>query len=66
MRSYYAKPGHSAGGNCHVVLDDNSSLSHVQWTLAYCEDAKDKDGIEIMRALLQMTETQRRKVCRCH
>ncbi len=65
VRRYYAKPGHSAGGNCHVVLDDgNVDNGCLRWTLDYCEKALDEDGAMIVRSLLQMTGTQRRKVCR--
>ncbi len=61
--AYYALPGNEVGGNCHVVLEDkNLDTGSILWDLKYCEEQGDVAGAEIMRAMLQMTRTQRRKV----
>ena len=63
VRAYYAKPGNEAGGNCHVALDDgNLDNGGLRFCLAECEYYGDKDGAEIMRLMLQMSRSQRRRV----
>lgn len=63
IAEYYDKPGHAAGGNCHVVLDDsNHEDSHITWCLENCVSEGDEDGAAIMRAMLQMTRSQRRRL----
>ena len=63
--TYYAKPGNGAGGNLHIVLDDdNIDDEHIQFCLDLCTSESDKDGIELCNKLLRMSKTQRRKVCR--
>ncbi len=65
VKAYYAKPGNGAGGNCHVVLDDSNIKEHfLVSTLAECSAAGDVDGAEIMRRMLKMTSSQRRRVVR--
>ena len=65
VENYYAKPGNGAGGRCHIVLDDcNLKDADVRWTLENCEKSGDGDGAEIMRLMLQMTPSQRRRVVR--
>lgn len=63
VEAYYDKPGNATGGNCHIVLDDgNLKTQHIVWALERCEAAGDKDGAEIMRLMLRMTPSQRRRV----
>ena len=65
VEEYYEKPGNGAGGNCHVVLDDgNLKTRFIAATLEDCEAAGDADGAKIMRLMLQMTPSQRRRVRR--
>lgn len=65
IQAYYARPGNEVGGNCHVVLDDNNlGRSSLHFCLDRCVAAGDEDGAAIMRAMLQMTGSQRRRVVR--
>lgn len=65
VAAYYRKPENGAGGHCHVVLDDgNTDNGCIDFCLAECERAGDDDGARIMRLMRQMSQTQRRKVCR--
>lgn len=61
--AYYRKPENGAGGCCHVVLDDgNMDDGCVAYCLEYCIAEGDADGAAIMRALQQMTRSQRRRL----
>lgn len=63
VRLYYAKPGNEVGGSCHVVLDDkNVSDGDIGFCLHHCGMVGDEEGAEIMRKMLRMSMTQRRKV----
>lgn len=65
VAAYYEKPGNGAGGKCHIVLDDgNLEDLALSYCVLRCLEEKDLDGFVIMSKMLQMTKTQRRKVCR--
>lgn len=64
INGYYAKPGNSNGGALHVVLEDgNIRDSDIEFCIDKAEKAGDLDGISIGALLLQMSKTQRRKLC---
>ena len=65
VRAYYAKPGNEVGGHCHIVLDDgNVADDDLEFCLHGCEVMQDEDGAALMRLMLQMTQTQRRRIRR--
>ena len=65
VAEYLRKPENLSGGQCHVVLDDgNLDIGHLEGDLENCLQNDDDDGAAIMRAMLQMTRTQRQKVYR--
>ncbi len=59
-RDYYKLPGNGCGGSLHIVLDDgNLETCHVQFCLDWAEEHGDEKGIELAKALLDLTEDQR-------
>jgi hypothetical protein len=65
VEAYYRKPGNDCGGNCHVVLDDgNLDADSLRFCLENSIARGDEDGAAIMRLMLQMTPSQRRRVYR--
>lgn len=65
IASYYAKPGNGAGGTCHVVLDDqNLDDSTLRLCLDSAAEQHDEDGAAIMRDMLQMTRSARKRAIR--
>ncbi len=59
-RDYYKLPGNGCGGNLHIVLDDgNLETGHVQFCLDQAQEHNDEKGIELAKALLDLTEDQR-------
>jgi len=59
-RDYYKLPGNGCGGSLHIVLDDgNLETEHVQFSLDWAEEHNDPKGIELAKALLELTEDQR-------
>lgn len=63
-RRFYAKPGNGVGGNLHVVLDDNNlDDGCIRSAIERCREQSDEDGLVIATALLEMTPSQRRRVC---
>lgn len=64
-QAYCAKDGNGAGGNLHIVLDDDNLETHfVEFCLEQAEREGDEDGAVLARALLLMSRTQRGKVAR--
>jgi hypothetical protein len=62
--AYYEKPGNSAGGSLHSVLDDgNLEEHHVLSAFDRAAVRGDLDGCVLATMMLAMTGTQRRKVC---
>lgn len=63
--AYVRKPGNALGGNLHIFLEDENL---DDGDLTFCRDraaaARDGDGVRLAEALLAMTRTQRRRVCR--
>lgn len=60
---YYRQPDNGCGGLCHIVLDDgNLDDGSVTYCLERCVAEADKAGAAIMRAMLQMTRSQRRRL----
>lgn len=71
--AYLTKPGapapdapdHWNGGSLHITLIDcNESDEHVRNCRERAVEYGDTDGIALADALLAMTRTQRRKICR--
>lgn len=63
VRAYYAKPGNSAGGSLHIVLDDgNVSDAHIRFCMDEAQKNGDEDGVILARLLLSLSKTQRRKL----
>lgn len=63
VHAYYDKPGNSAGGNLHVVLDDgNFEDSFIEHSLDRATKIGDSDAVKIAELMLQMSMTQRRKL----
>lgn len=61
--AYYAKSGHGAGGNLHIVLDDeNVDDGQVQFCLDLARRVGDADGVQLAELLLRMSKTQRLKL----
>lgn len=56
---YYEMPDKSAGGRCHVVLDDgNISNELILWCQNQCEEAKDTFGYFLCDILLEFKEEE--------
>lgn len=65
VQAYYAKPGHEAGGNLHIVLDDgNVDHGSVEYCFARCLQEDDRDGAALAAKLMEMSYTQRLKLYR--
>jgi hypothetical protein len=59
-RDYYKLPGNGCGGNLHIVLDDgNLETHHAQSCLNWAKEDNDEKGVELAKALLDLTEDQR-------
>jgi hypothetical protein len=63
IKEYYKT--NLAGGNLHIVLDDgNTNNSHLYYCLEQAKSNSDLLGVQIIEALLLMSNRQRRKICR--
>ncbi len=63
VRAYYARPGNSAGGSLHIVLEDgNVKNRDVEFCRLWAEERGDVDGVALAEILLNMSQTQRRKL----
>lgn len=61
--AYYAIAGNEAGGNFHMVLDNqNISDSCIRFCIDQAKAGNDAQGIELGALLLQMSKTQRLKL----
>ena len=59
-KDYYSLLGNGVGGSLHVVLDDgNLKDYHIQWCLNYALEKGDTQGMELAKALLRASWTQR-------
>lgn len=57
---WYTFPDHGAGGNLHIVLDDeNVEDHHLTWTRGYCDERGDQTGSNLCLLLRRMTEDDR-------
>jgi hypothetical protein len=62
-RAYYAKPGNSAGGLLHFILDDgNMEDEWLRQAVKRCRRMKDVDGQRIAEGLLTLSDGAREKV----
>jgi hypothetical protein len=62
IKQYYSLPGNLAGGNCHVVLDDNNiDDSSIERCIEICQIENDDLGLLIMRHMRSMRKTARGK-----
>lgn len=65
FKDYHELPGNSCWGSLHVVLDDGNLKDHfVQFCIDFAEQSGDREGAELGRILLQLSETQRDKISR--
>lgn len=63
LQAYYRKPGNHDGGLLHVVIDDgNVRDCFVQSALEEARQEGDEDAERLASLLLQMSQTQRRKL----
>jgi hypothetical protein len=64
IAAYVKKPGNDMGGSLHIVLDDgNIESHHVEFCRNYARDQGDEDGEKLAELLLQMSASQRRRLC---
>lgn len=64
IRAYYDKPGNECGGSLHIVLDDgNIEDGCIVFCRDWARERGDVDGERLAEMLLQMSRTQRKKVC---
>jgi hypothetical protein len=62
IKEYYSMPGNAAGGNCHVVLDDNNINDYcIALCIERCQINNDDLGLLIMRHMKGMSTTARGK-----
>ena len=60
-RRYYEK--HAAGGNLHIVLDDENIEDHnVEFCLERAREEKDFEGEELAECILALPMRQRRQL----
>ena len=65
FQMYHREPGNSCWGSLHIVLDDgNLKDHHVKFCIEFAEKRGDREGAELGKILLQMSETQRDKISR--
>ena len=63
MHAYRDKPGNNVGGSLHSVLEDgNVDAASVRSCRERAEQNGDADGVALADLLLQMSQTQRRKL----
>jgi hypothetical protein len=61
--AYVALPNNRVGGNLHIVLDDqNIKDYHIQFCIDMAIEKGDTAGVELGRAILQLSKTQRLKL----
>lgn len=65
VREYLAKADNWNGGNLHITLaDQNETDDDIRWCRDRASERGDVDGMALADVLLQLTRTQRRRVCR--
>lgn len=63
VKEYYLA-GNSVGGNLHIVFEDgNLNDKDVEFCLDEAQKAGDEKGVHLAKLLLQMSKTQRGKLC---
>ena len=61
IKEYLTKPNNGAGGELHIVFDD---MNIKDTYIKYCiENSTSEDTKKIGSLLLQMSKTQRLKIC---
>jgi hypothetical protein len=64
VNAYALKKGNSLGGVLHLFLSNkNIERSHIEFCLNQAKDKDDTDGAHLANLLLQMSKTQRLKIC---
>ena len=64
VREYYSKPGNGAGGSLHIALDEgNVKDGHINSCIEYALERGDAEGAVLGEILLDMSKTQRMKLC---
>jgi hypothetical protein len=65
VRDYYATEGNEAGGYLHVVIDDgNLDDDSIRFCRGECEKVGDATGVELAGVLLEMSQSQRKRLYR--
>ena len=63
VRHYYTLPGHRAGGNLHIALEDgNLDSAHLRFCYEQALAADDNLGVQIADLLIAMSPAGRRRV----
>lgn len=67
IKDYYLLPDNEAGGNCHIVLDDNNiDDESIIYCICECIKNNDKTGQYIMNKLLLLRKTARGKAIKLY
>jgi hypothetical protein len=61
---WYRQPGNAVGGSLHIVLDDtNIDNDSLVFCANYAHEHGDWDGVVLAGMMLQMSKTQRLRLC---
>jgi hypothetical protein len=62
ITDFKKKAGNAAGGNLHIILEDqNTSDSDITFCINEAKDKNDVDAVKIAELMLKMSKTQRLK-----
>lgn len=61
--AYHEAPGNGVWGSLHIVLEEgNVRDCHIAASIDWAEERGDREGVELLRILLRMSTTQRKKL----